>query len=1287
MLALLFSFLLFQQPVTQEFAKDYHFSTGLMFEKLYSKEYPITLYKDSRDLIWSGTTYGVNVYNGYNVESYFDNLLDSTDFTGSFVPSISEDKFGRVWVAAYEGGVNIFNNGSSRLITPDNSNWDSRIIQTYSLLSDNDKMWVISSNKISRIQVAEDLRHFKVDDIEHKLLNQGRALYGAINSKGEVYLLSDYLIKVVYSSDRGIMVEKLLKVGVEEDIFITNTDQILIPSGDHLVIIESDEIVARIYPEKKESQTVRRAFKDSRGIYWLGLNDGVIRIELDENYNIIDQSWYDLSHIEDITEDSFGNIYFATIQRWIYKLNAGYDEFKYYSLGEENISAYLHKMHIDSKGRFWVGGNKGLFIYDVQSNQVLSKSTHPTIVSESIFDLHPDQLGNIWVAGYSGMIKYNEETLDTNFYSTYDLEMFPRDQNYELPHNIKFDSNEKLWFLAGERLSTIDVETNRIELFEVIGGEIKSIQKFIIDDQDILWAWNYDHTLERYDLTTGEPIWDGEIHLKDQVRRELDTILDVGDSTLWFGYSQGILIVDKESKQILKHLVDDEYVPKDKLNILFLDLNGYIWISKGPKGSIAINPNTLEIVYDLPDWLYNPLTSGYTSVHAIMDDGTLVTDGHGGFFSFTSNQLANLRIPRVYLKDFIINGNALDNVWYEDKAIEIDLTHSENDLTFLVVGIQQNEATRQQYQFKLEGAEDEWSTSSLTKSRSYLSLKPGEYTFFAKVSNRNGVWSDPVQLATISILPPWWANEYAYLAYVLFSILIVYLIYSSRLNKKIAESEAQRLKEVDEFKTRFFTNISHEFRTPLTVIMGLVDRIQHESTPIIKRNASKLLELINQILELSKVEANQVSLKLEQFDFIKYVNYSVESLSTLANERGIVLSVKTEFDELFVELDKEKVDLILHNLLSNALKFTEKEGQVLIRVTKESSNLVFLVADTGIGIKKEALDHIFNRFFQSDLENQRYEGTGIGLALTNELVQLMDGTIIVESEFGVGSTFTVTIPCSFIEAQEVVDQKADKLIKTAQRITSPDDAEVVLLVEDNYDVRSFIKQVLSEEYKVLVAHNGEEGVKLAMEEIPDIISTDVMMPYKDGFELTEELKEDVRTSHIPIIMLTAKTDVESRISGLKTGADVYLGKPFNEEELKTHIQNLITLRNSIQKRFGGEINIQELGESQEDVFVKKLHEIILQHLDDDTFGIVEVCNLMAVSRTQLHRKLKALTGKSTSIFIRDIRLVEAKKLLLNTQQSISEIAYSVGFNDPNYFTKLYSEKFSHSPSKEREMVS
>jgi YesN/AraC family two-component response regulator len=299
----------------------------------------------------------------------------------------------------------------------------------------------------------------------------------------------------------------------------------------------------------------------------------------------------------------------------------------------------------------------------------------------------------------------------------------------------------------------------------------------------------------------------------------------------------------------------------------------------------------------------------------------------------------------------------------------------------------------------------------------------------------------------------------------------------------------------------------------------------------------------------------------------------------------------------------------------------------------------------------------------------------------------MDGNIIVESEFGVGSTFTVTIPCTFIESQEVVDHKTDKLIKTAQKITSPEDAEVILLVEDNYDVRSFIKQILADEYKVLVAHNGDEGIKLATEEIPDVILTDVMMPYKDGFELTEELKEDVRTSHIPIIMLTAKADVESRISGLKTGADVYLGKPFNEEELKAHIQNLISLRNSIQKRFGGEIKVQELGNTQEDEFVKKIHNVILENLDDDSFGIEEVCSALAVSRTQLHRKLKALTGKSTSIFIRDIRLVEAKKLLKTTQLTVSEIAYSVGFNDPNYFTKLYSEKFSHSPTKEREMVS
>jgi signal transduction histidine kinase/AraC-like DNA-binding protein len=514
-----------------------------------------------------------------------------------------------------------------------------------------------------------------------------------------------------------------------------------------------------------------------------------------------------------------------------------------------------------------------------------------------------------------------------------------------------------------------------------------------------------------------------------------------------------------------------------------------------------------------------------------------------------------------------------------------------------------------------------------------------------------------------------------------------------------------KLKELDQMKSRFFTNISHELRTPLTIIKGMADQIQKnpeewgdKGVQMIKRNSENLLNLVNQILDLRKLETGQLELHLVQDNVILYLSYILESFHSLAEQKNIQLLFESERSELVMDYDPAKLLRIFTNLLSNAIKFTPRSGTVWLKIDKQSNDLVIQVKDTGIGIPKDQLSSIFDRFYQVDTSQSRKgEGTGIGLAIVKEFVGLMEGEIWAESELNKGTTFHVALPIrqtaelKTSDGKEAISQQVKGMItKTAEAgrasfsMPSEEDLPTLLIVEDNPDVRQYLMACLEGRYDIKVAEDGRQGEEMAIADIPDIIISDVMMPGKDGFELCESLKTDQRTSHIPIILLTAKADEDSRLSGLKRGADAYLSKPFNEEELLVRIEKLLDNRRLLQQRYSTMEHLRPVEDAairQEDEFIVALKQAVLDNIDDENYGIPEICRDMALSRSQLHRKLKALTDKSTSHFIRSIRLQKAKELLMTTDLNVSEVAYEVGFRNPRYFSTTFSEEFGVTPNE------
>jgi signal transduction histidine kinase/DNA-binding response OmpR family regulator len=549
----------------------------------------------------------------------------------------------------------------------------------------------------------------------------------------------------------------------------------------------------------------------------------------------------------------------------------------------------------------------------------------------------------------------------------------------------------------------------------------------------------------------------------------------------------------------------------------------------------------------------------------------------------------------------------------------------------------------------------------------------------------------------------------------LLSIIAVLLYRNSLQNQKsnrILSQQKQGLKELNDFKTRFFTNITHEFRTPLTVIMGMSDNLKNnpQEKKLIQRNSQNLLRLINQLLDLSKLESGKLDLNLVHRDLIVYLEYLTESFYSTATQKNIRLVFYSEEKEVWMDYDEEKIQQIVYNLLSNALKFTPKAGRIIFHANKVVQDgepfLKLKIKDNGIGMLPEHTERVFDRFYQvNEADTKPSEGTGIGLSLTKELVELMHGRIEVESQLSEGSEFTWYLPIETRHSNASVALNGKNAARPYQHPTltnamdftdvqqeAMEEEEIstiaafpdLLIIEDNSDIITYIQSILKNSYNIQTANNGKLGIEKALDLIPDIIISDVMMPEKNGYEVCEHLKQDERTSHIPIILLTAKSTQSDKIDGLKHGADAYLTKPFNKEELLVRLQKLVEIRQQLQIRYVNstlDASSPIIVPSIEDLFLQKLQEQIQLHLNDTEFGVPQLADSVQRSQMQLYRKLKALTDRTPSQFIRSYRLQKALTLLQARELNISEIAYKVGFSDPSYFSRMFHKEFGKNPSQ------
>ncbi|MCB9333497.1 MAG: response regulator, partial [Lewinellaceae bacterium] len=815
---------------------------------------------------------------------------------------------------------------------------------------------------------------------------------------------------------------------------------------------------------------------------------------------------------------------------------------------------------------------------------------------------------------------------------------------------------------------------------------------------------------------------------------------------LWIATNGGGLSRLDTRTGIFSHFNTRTGFPDNVIYGILNDKRGRLWMSSN-RGLIRLNPATGRIrQYTIQDGL--PAIEFNTRTFAKRPDGSMLFGCLKGLIDFNPDEFEDNPVtPQVRITGLEVNNQSVvfgDSFGVLQQAIEytdrLELPFSQNSITLKFAALEFSTPKQNQFQYYLKGAEPEWAHRTTENTASYLNLAPGRYTFLVKGSNGDGVWNETPTTLQIIILPPWYRTTWAYIVYALLLLglgygLLRFFLHRQRLQYKLTleQREAERLKELDTFKSQVFTNITHEFRTPLTVIQGMAERMVNsegdqpkswvqQTGTLIKRNGTALLRLINQLLDLAKLEANTLTLNLELTDLVPFVKYLAGSFQSLAADKHIQLDVQIDRESIPMAIDKDQVQTILYNLLTNAVKFTPINGRILLQIDclddwqnnlgaayfravippdSYSGEWVSIrVQDSGAGITPERLPHIFDRFYQS--ATKEGGGSGIGLALVKELVQLMEGALAVRSEPDQGTEFVALLPVREMEPGNETPANLES-VHFPERIEhaasadpvvpvqpDTDDLPALLIVEDNPDVRHYLLSCVEGAYRVSTAFDGRQGIETALELVPDIIISDVMMPIKDGFEVVNTLKNDERTSHIPIILLTAKADLDSRLEGLERGADAYLAKPFDRAELLVWLRKLLELRRKLQQRYAGgplpdvSSEAPEEGmEAYEDAFMRKVQAVLDAEMHDEDFGVQELCRALFLGRTQLHNKLKALTGKSTTLYIRSVRLHKARQLLISSDMTVSEAAFEVGFRHLQHFSTSFAEEFGMPPSSLR----
>ncbi|MCU0347302.1 MAG: ATP-binding protein [Saprospiraceae bacterium] len=884
----------------------------------------------------------------------------------------------------------------------------------------------------------------------------------------------------------------------------------------------------------------------------------------------------------------------------------------------------------------------------------------------------------------------------------------------------------------------------------------------------------YESSLWTLDPVSKQLKWHGEDQA--QMLNKLKCVYPDGKGSTWIGTEKGLVRYDYSTNK-WRCFTQSDGLPNDIVVGILPEGDSCLWVSTyNGLSRFSIGNGRFLNFYKADGLADNEFNR---ASHFTASDGRMYFGGVRGVTAFYPKAVMAAyakqnRTDRLLLRGITLTEDGSDSTFtqlFPNAGQPLHAYHHNRTIRF-DFGLL-NSAGNTLYSYMLDGLNNNWSTPTKDNGLTFNSLPSGKYVFRVRAMDARGYWLPQEVAVPLIVHPPWWASWWAYLLYALSLAAAAYGVFHFLKKRwelqnqlQLEQQEALRLKDLDAFKSRLYTNLTHEFRTPLTVILGMAEQGELEIGKLeklgigdsqeqlqtisnflisnfqsIERNGQNLLRLVNQLLDLSKLEDKSFKLKLQHGDIVPFLRYVTESFQSYANGLNLSLRFFTTIEKLEMDFDPEQVQQVMTNLIGNALKFTPSGGDVQVRLTiddlsrqksgdeqeppivNRKSSIVIQVQDTGIGIPEPAIPHIFDRFYQVDGSTTRAgEGTGIGLAHTLELVKMMGGEISVESSAsplgkrGTGTTFTVALPVVQLplipkgkanssnpaetKLQTITDELPEVDSPLGLRVFAKQMAEQgrshernnptiqqsnnLLLIEDNADVVEYLKTILSEKYHVQVAYNGRIGIERALELVPDLIISDVMMPEMDGYQVLHKLKNDELTSHVPIVLLTAKADAESKVAGLRRGADAYLSKPFDKKELLATLEMMLENRRRMVAYFTGKAHeavnqpVEEL--AVENAFLQKVRQIVAENYPDENFALPQLCDLIGMSRSQLFRKMKALMEVSPSDFIRDYRMQQAKTLLETHSLSVKEVAYSVGFKDLSHFSKTFQDAFGVPPS-------
>ncbi len=1323
--------------------------------------------QDQYGFLWFATQNGVARYDGTGMKTYLPDPADSNSIDIRFVLAMAEDDTGSIWLGSFSAGVSLYDPVRDRFTNfPAGDGHPGPGVAAIKPAADG--VWFTSTTgglyravgrRFERIPVPPlqavrdaDLTGLDVTEREiwvgsadnglavlDRTTNSWRLLHHDANDPES--LPSDHITFIFRDSQGRVWVGSRAGLALHKGdgrfmVFKPRPDLGAV-EPNYLVCITEDHqgnlwigAAAGLYqfipgtgrfthfvnePDRPDSPVLGPVLSihcDRSGIIWAGSwHTGLNKYDPGSSkfdvflHDPADERSLDETAIGSVFEDRAGDLWVGTGPRTPSgrggALNRrrpgqpGFDRFHFPGSGETRVRT-VYSMIEDAAGDLWVGTNVGLWQFDSAAGRVsrppiLAGAPTP-VATGRILDMEFDAAGRIWVTAWlAGIHRYDPAT--------------------GVWHSFRSDPADST-SLLGDDLSAICLDqTGGFWL----GSDKAGLQVFV----------------PQTDAFRTVPGLAGEM-------ASVGTIVPAGGRRVLVSTGAGILLCEPEG--IVRTFTTRTGLPSDYAGQIILDRNDDLWVSTGMGLARTDLQGGQVTVYDERDGL--PRNELYFAACQTAT-GRIYFGGHGGLVSFHPDSLRqNTFVPPVLITDVRLHDKPLvvapDSPLHkslpETRVLELGPRQNDISLTFAALDFAHPERNR--YRYRLEPHDEDWREATELNAAHYTNLNPGTYTFSVMGSNSEGLWSAEPAVLRIVIAPPWYRTVWANLFYVIVVMSLVVGVYRHLLNRErmrmaleIERNEASNLQNLDQLKSRFFTNISHEFRTPLTLLMSPLQRLQEDPNSgspelfgTMARNARRLGRLIDQLLDLSRLEADRMPVRWRHGDWEKYLRALVSSFSSLAEQRHLVLTVNWPGQSDAAWYDPDLLDKVLVNLLSNAMKFTPSGGEVTLTVavsaTKavhpwpgqlheqrtggQARQLALTVRNTGSFIPPEDLANVFDRFHQV-VENSDFGdlGSGIGLALVKELVEYHGGEVGVRSDRQTGTTFSVALPLYLTAPPGGVEVPAREdgpavagEVAVAPEVAAVDDEvddvldndlATVLVVEDNADLRSYVREELSGEFNVLVAADGRQGLDLARDEIPDLVLSDVMMPVMDGFELCRALKQDDLTNHVPVILLTAKAEAASRKEGFQIGADDYVAKPFDVEELRIRIRNLIEQRRLLAERFN-QLEVARPGRahnpvpSADDRFLTRAREIIATNLEDPDFRVEALCREIGMSRTQLHRKLKAVAGRSAGEFLRTERLNKAAGMLAGGDVNVTEVAYSVGYRSLSQFAKAFREQFGMAPS-------